>query len=237
MGEDPLEPPRFLLAVFWKLINREKLCQLLMYLVSQINPSADKVLPCFLTAIPLVATAWRCGLSCFSFSVFFPRPQPALWPVTYPVHFCNSGICKDFMPSSSAPSVFLRVSICVAPYQKPSTFLEGLPLTEGLKSPIFKMIPYGSPSASQDRLLTNVLSSLQIHFWQEATRVPFIKALHIILYAHSYCRHFWTAINLCDRNCSFFLQVTSSNCLVLFSIALHLSWSYLVMQTPTRLEQ
>lgn len=112
-------------------------------------------------------------------------------------------------------------------------FLEGLLLTEGLQSPIFKMIPYGSPSASQERLLTNVLSSLQIHFWQEATRVSFIKALHITLYAHSYCRHFWAAINLCDRSHSSFLQMTSSNCWVLFSIALPLSWSYPAMQTPT----
>lgn len=41
--------------------------------------------------------------------------------------------------------------------------LEGLLLKESLESPISKMFPYGSPSASQERL-TNVLSSLQIQF-------------------------------------------------------------------------
>lgn len=144
-------------------------------------------------------------------------------------------MCKEFKPGSSALSLFQRVPVLFLT-KILQHFLEGLLLTEGLKSPIFKLIPYGSPSASQERL-TNVLSSLQIQFWQEATRVPFIKTLHIILYAHSYCRHFWTAINLHDRNHSFFLQVTSSNCWVLFSIALHLSWSYAAVQTPTRWEQ
>lgn len=193
----------------------------------------------FLTAVSLVATVWRCGLSCFPFSAFLPWPQPADWPVTHPVHF--SSVTLGYAKSSNQTVQllwrfwgYLSVLLLTKNLQH---FLEGLLLTEGLKSPIFKMIPYGSPSASQERLLTNVLSSLQIQFWQEATRVPFIKALHIILYAHSYCRHFWAAINLCDRNHSFFLQVTSSNCRVLFSIALHLSWSYPVMQTPTRLEQ
>lgn len=143
-------------------------------------------------------------------------------------------IHKEFKPCTSVPSVFLRVSLSLLLLTKNlQQLLEGLLLNESLESPIFKMFLHGSPSASQERL-TNVLSSLQIQFWQEATRVSFIKALHITLYAHSYCRHFWAAINLCDRNHSSFLQMTSSNCWVLFSIALHLSWSYPVMQTPTR---
>lgn len=170
-------------------------------------------------------------------SVFFP--QPADWPVADPVRFSpvTLGYAKTSNPAVQLLQYFWGYLSVLLLTKNLQHFLEGLLLTEGLKSPVFKMIPYGSPSASQERLLTNVLSSLQIQFWQEATRVPFIKALHIILYAHSYCRHFWAAINLRDRNHSFFLQVTSSNCWILFSIALHLSWSYPVMQTPTRLEQ
>lgn len=42
--------------------------------------------------------------------------------------FCNPGMCKEFKPNSSDPLTFLRVSICVAPYQKPSTFFGRTPL-------------------------------------------------------------------------------------------------------------
>lgn len=182
----------------------------------------------FLTVIVSVAAVGRCEF------LVFPQPLPAECSVTHPARPIPVAVIhKEFKPCIPGPSVFLRVSLSVTPYKNLQHFLEGLLLAEGLKSPIFKMIPYGSPSASWERLLTNVLSSLQIHFWQEATRVSFIKALHITLYAHSYCRHFWAAINLCDRNHSSFLQMTSSNCWVLFSTALHLSWSYPVTRTPT----
>lgn len=198
-----------------------------MYLVRQTNPSAE-CCRVFESAIIRGNSMEVWTSTCLGFaSSAFP---PACRLVANPPCVLPSSNSGMFKHNSSAPSVFLRVSVLLFT-KNLQQFLEGLLLTESLKSPISKMIPHGSPSASQKRLPTNVLSSLQIQFWQEATRVPFIKALHIILYAHSYCRHFWAAINLCDRNHSSFLQVTSSNCWVLFSIALLLSWSYPVMQT------
>lgn len=143
---------------------------------------------------------------------FARSSSPAECPVTHPAAL----ICVTDGQSSNPAllaSVFEGVSLFLLT-KNLQQLLEGLLLNESLESPIFRMFPYGSPSASQERL-TNVLSSLQIQFWQEATRVSFIKASHITLYAHSYCRHFWAAINLCDRNHSSFLQMTSSNCWVL----------------------
>lgn len=168
----------------------------------------------------------RCEFVCFSPNlacrVSCHLPEASFLWVTH----------KEFKPCTSCPPVLWGSLSLLLLTKNLQQLLEGLLLNEGLESPIFKMFPYGSPSASQQRL-TNVLSSLQIQFWQEATRVSFIKALHITLYAHSCCRHFWAAINLCDRNHSSFLQMTSSNCWVLFSTALHLGWSYPAMQTPT----
>lgn len=180
----------------------------------------------FLTV--LVSAAAGEGVSLF----VFPQTWPAECPVTsLRPHSCEWPT-KSSNPALLIPQCFWGSLSLLLLTKNLQQLLEGLLLNESLESPIFKMFPYGSPSASQQRL-TNVLSSLQIQFWQEATRVSFIKALHITLYAHSYCRHFWAAINLCDRNHSSFLQMTSSNCWVPFSTALHLGWSYPAMQTPT----
>lgn len=163
-----------------------------------------QIIPVFLTEMGSVAAVGRCEFACSS--------SPAV-----SCHSpCSSHLCHwwtEFKLCTSGLCVWGCLSLFLLT-KNLQQLLEGLLLNESLESPIFRMFPYGSPSASQERL-TNVLSSLQIQFWQEATRVSFIKALHITLYAHSYCRHFWAAINLCDRNHSSFLHMTSSNCWVL----------------------
>lgn len=76
---------------------------------------------------------WACLFFLFC---FFPDPNLQTGrapPCTF--LFCNSGMCKEFKPSSSALLVFLRVSICGAPYQKPLMFFGRTSLDRGPQEP------------------------------------------------------------------------------------------------------